>query len=85
MPTMDEHTIAAAEQLRLTHLESQVVDVLVAKTGMSAAQALDCWYRSDLSVSVERNDYGLQYLDANYLVDELLRRNGMGSRRHSTP
>ena len=39
----------------------------------SMEQTLDVWYRSNLSTSVERNEHGLQYLDANYLVDELLK------------
>ncbi len=81
---MDQSEIAVVEQLRLTHLEAQVVDLIVARTGMNAAQALDYWYRSDLSVSVEHNEYGLQYLDANYLVDELLRRDSKRTCRERT-
>ena len=76
MPVIDERAIASAERMRLTHLEAQVVDELAAREGMSASEALDRWYHSDLSMYVERNDYGLQYLDANYLVDELLKQRG---------
>ena len=73
MGSFDNDVLAAAERMRLTHLEAQIVDVLAERTGMDAASALDLWYRSDLSSAVERNDYGLQFLDANYLVDELLK------------
>lgn len=73
MGSLDQNALAAAERVRLTHLEAQIVDLLAERTGMDAASALGFWYRSDLSAHVERNDYGLQFLDANYLVDELLK------------
>lgn len=73
MRPLDENALNAVEDMRLTHLEAQIVDVLAERTGLDAASALDRWYRSALSAHVERNDYGLQFLDANYLVDELLK------------
>ena len=73
MQSVDERAIAAIEQARLTHLEAQIVDILATREGLDTAAALDLWYRSGLSSGVERNEHGLQYLDANYLVDELLK------------
>lgn len=73
MRVIDENTINRIEKLRLTHLEAQIVEEIAARTGMDTAHALDLWYGSDLCESVERNDYGLQFLDAGYLADELLR------------
>ena len=74
MGEVNDRTILAMEEMRLTHLEAQVLAILSERTGMDAESALKCWYDSDLCAAVERNEYGLQYLDANYLVEELLRR-----------
>lgn len=71
MSVVDERTIEGIEQLRLIHLEAQIIEELASRMGTDAVGALDLWYSSDLCESVERNDYGLQFLDAAYLVDEL--------------
>jgi hypothetical protein len=71
---MDERTIEAIEGMRLTHLEAQIVQIIAGRMNLDAASALAVWYGSDLCRSVELNEHGLQYLDANYLVDELLAR-----------
>lgn len=69
---MDERTVEGIERLRLTNLEAQAVEEIARRMGVDAGHALDLWYGSELCGAVERNEYGLQYLDANYLVDELL-------------
>lgn len=76
---MDERTIETIEGMRLTHLEAQIVEIVAGRMGLDAASALDMWYGSDLCRSVELNEFGLQYLDANYLVDELISREGSRS------
>ncbi|MDO4807728.1 MAG: hypothetical protein Q4A07_10820 [Coriobacteriales bacterium] len=74
MPTMDERTIKAIEGMWLTHLEAQVVEIIAGRKGLDANAALGLWYGIDPCRSVELNEFGLQYLDANYLVDELMDR-----------
>lgn len=75
--TVDERTIEAIEDFRLTHLEAQVVQIIATRMGLDAASALGVWYGSDLCRGVELNEFGLQYLDASYLVDELMAREGL--------
>ena len=60
--TADERTIGAIEDVRLTHLEAQVVQIIATRMGLDAAAALGVWYESDLCRSVELNEFGLQYL-----------------------
>jgi hypothetical protein len=74
--TADERTMGAIEDVRLTHLEAQIVQIIATRIGLDAAAALGVWYESDLCRSVELNEFGLQYLDASYLVDELMAREG---------
>lgn len=73
MDAVDDRTISTIEAMRLTHLEAQILTTLAERTGMNAESALEYWYGSRLCAAVERNEYGLQYLDAGYLVEELLR------------
>ena len=72
MGEIDKRAVDAAARARITHLEAQVVEEIASRTGMDAASSLDFWYKSDLSLAVELNECGLQYLDAGYLVDELM-------------
>ena len=74
---VDERTIEAIEDIRLTHLEAQIVQIIATRMNLDATSALGVWYGSDLCRSVELNEFGLQYLDANYLVDELMAREGL--------
>jgi hypothetical protein len=74
--TADERTIKAIEDVRLTLLEAQIVQIIANRMGLDAAAAFGVWYESDLCHSVELNEFGLQYLDASYLVDEPMAREG---------
>ena len=40
--------------------------------GLSVRDALDVYYSSELAPLIERNEYGMQFLDAHYLADEIL-------------
>lgn len=70
---VDERTISAIEGLRKTNLDAQIVQVIAQRTGLNAQDALDIYYGSELAPMIERNEYGMQFLDANYLADEVLR------------
>ena len=83
--TADERTMGAIEDVRLAHLEAQIVQIIATRMGLDAASALGVWYGSDLCRGVELNEFGLQYLDASYLVDELMAREGPRPEGAETP
>lgn len=70
---VDERTISAIEGLRKTNLDAQIVQVISQRAGLNAQDSLNVYYGSELAPVIERNEYGMQFLDANYLADEILR------------
>ena len=69
---VDKKTIAAIEELRRTNLDAQIVEIISQRMGLSVRDALDVYYSSELAPLIERNEYGMQFLDAHYLADEIL-------------
>lgn len=69
-----EQTLEALPAIRRTNLEAQMTTLLAERLGLSVEEALGLYYSDSLSQLIEENVYGLQYLDAAYLVDELIRR-----------
>ena len=68
-----EGTIRAIEGIRLANLESEIVEMIGQSRGLGASEALSAYYTSAVCDMVERNEHGLQYLDARYLADEVIR------------
>lgn len=66
------HTLEALPAIRKTNLEAQITTLLAERLGLSVEEALERYYSDPLSGLIENNSYGLQYLDARYLVDEML-------------
>ena len=60
------------EELLKEHLESDIICRIAENTGANSAQAMAMYYRSALSRQIGEGTYGLQYLDAGYLVNDLL-------------
>lgn len=75
---VDQQTIAAIEELRITNLEARIVEILAERLGIGAGGALQRYYDSELACLIEGNAYGLQYLDEYYLAEELLAEMGGG-------
>lgn len=73
MVEMTERSIEAMEGLRKTNLEAQIVREIAARLGVSADEAMRLYYAHPLAEHIEKNDYGLQFLDASYLVEEVLK------------
>lgn len=73
MSQVTEQMLSVLPGIRKTNLEAQMVIALAQRLGISTEEALERYYSSSLSALVEENRYGLQYLDAEYLVEELLR------------
>ena len=68
-----EDTIRAIEGIRLANLESEIVEIIGQSRGLNPSEALGAYYTSAVCGMVERNEHGLQYLDARYLADEVIR------------
>lgn len=73
---VSEDTIRAIEGLRLSNLESGIVEAIGQRLGLEPTEALRIYYTSEVCAMIERNDNGLQFLDASYLADEVLRELG---------
>lgn len=67
-----EQILEALPAIRRTNLEAQMTTLLAERLGLSVEEALELYYSDPLSQLIEENVYGLQYLDAAYLVDELI-------------
>ena len=53
-------------------LEKDIIDLLSERISITHREAMDVFYRSELSGQIDSGIYGIQYLDAVYLVDDLL-------------
>lgn len=73
MIRVDEQLIKKLPAIRQTNLEAQIVTLIGERLGVPPAEALRIYYSSELADKIESNLYGLQYLDARYLVDEILK------------
>ncbi|WP_165055675.1 MULTISPECIES: hypothetical protein [unclassified Adlercreutzia] len=68
-----EETIANLGSLLKEQLEADIVSIVAAKLHLSPSQALDMYYSSPLAQKIEEGELGMQYLDASYLADEVLK------------
>ena len=53
-------------------LEKDITSLLSERKGLTIREAMDVYYRSELSRQINKGSYGIQYLNATYLVDDLL-------------
>ena len=53
-------------------LEKDITSMLSERKGITIREAMDIYYRSELSRQINNGSYGIQYLSAAYLVDDLL-------------
>jgi len=53
-------------------LEKDITTLLAERLEIPVREAMDLYYRSKLSHQIDSGAYGIQYLDAAYLVDDLL-------------
>jgi len=64
------------EALLKESLEKDIIDMLAECVGISHREAMDAYYRSELSAQIDIGVFGIQYLDAAYLVNDLLDNEG---------
>ena len=53
-------------------LEKDIINLLSERINITTRKAMDIFYRSKLSTQIDSGAYGIQYLDAAYLVGDLL-------------
>ena len=57
--------------VRKVRLEAEIVDELASRLALSPEEAMERYFASDLAKMVEDNEFGVRYLDASYLLDEV--------------
>jgi len=53
-------------------LEEDIISRLAAVKKIGLSDAMDCYYRSRLAQQIDSGEFGIQYLSADYLVDDLI-------------
>ena len=69
---LTENTLSELETLRKEHLESDIIELLAQRMNVPTATAMDLYYHSRLAAQVAAGAYGIEQLDAAYLVDDLM-------------
>lgn len=67
-----EKALPQLESVRQQHLESDMVTLLAQRLNVNPSLALGLYYKSDLSRQIACNAFGIRYLDAEVLVEDLL-------------
>ncbi|AEF85830.1 hypothetical protein TREPR_0821 [Treponema primitia ZAS-2] len=63
---------ADLESLRKESLEKDIIAIIANKANIDVRVAMDIYFHSSLSVQIDGGVYGIQYLDARYLADDLM-------------
>ena len=73
---VNENTVKRLGSFLIERQEADIVAVLARKMNATADEALLTYYASDLALKIEQGELGIQYLPAEYLADEVLKRKG---------
>ena len=73
---VNEDTVKSLGSFLIERQEADIVAILAKKTNATADEALLTYYESDLALKIEQGELGIQYLPAEYLADEVLKRMG---------
>ena len=73
---VNENTVKRLGSFLIERQEADIVAVLARKMNATADEALLTYYESDLALKIEQEELGIQYLPAEYLADEVLKRKG---------
>ncbi|GHV42696.1 hypothetical protein AGMMS49546_22200 [Spirochaetia bacterium] len=63
---------ADLESIRKESLEKDIITIIANKTGIDVREAMDIYFHSRLSAQIDSGVYGIQYLDALYLAEDLM-------------
>ena len=53
-------------------LEEDIISKLAEIKGIGLSDAMDAYYRSRLAKQIDNGAFGIEYLSADYLVDDLI-------------
>jgi hypothetical protein len=70
--TNKSYSLAALENFHKEKLEEDIIGILATKKQLDLRVAMKLYYNSKLSKQISEGVFGIQYLDANYLVADLL-------------
>ena len=73
---VNENTVKRLGSFLIERQEADIVAVLARKMNATADEALLTYYESALALKIEQGELGIQYLPAEYLADEVLKRKG---------
>lgn len=73
---VNENTVKSLGSFLIERQEADIVAILARKMNATADEALLTYYASDLALKIEQGELGIQYLSAEYLADEVLKRKG---------
>ena len=73
---VNEDTVKSLGSFLIERQEADIVAILAKKMNATADEALLTYYESDLALKIEQEELGIQYLPAEYLADEVLKRKG---------
>lgn len=68
-----EETLAQLEPLLKEQLEADIISIIAERLEVSPGEAMSVYYRNPLAQQIEEGTWGMQYLDASYLADEVLK------------
>ena len=68
-----EETLAQLEPLLKEQLEADIISIIAERLEVSPGEAMSVYYRNPLAHQIEEGAWGMQYLDASYLADEVLK------------
>ena len=54
------------------NLETNIIEYLAKVKHIDARQAMDIYYKSELSKQIQAGEYGMENLDYKYLVEDLI-------------
>lgn len=69
--TITPQILPELEKLRKEHLEADIITLIAEQYDISASAAMKIYYSSQLSRQVSAGSYGIEQLDARYLLDDL--------------
>lgn len=73
---VNENTVRNLRSFLIERQEADIVAILARKMNATTDEALLTYYASDLALKIEQEELGIQYLPAEYLADEVLKRKG---------
>ena len=70
---VDVRTIEGLDSFLKEHLEADIITELARQRNLSPNEAMELFFGSRVATGIEEGSYGIQYLSARYLAEEVLK------------